>query len=703
MKSKIYSCKGGLLGDTLKRYWWFGFLSFLATLFTDPVFILSRLGSLRMRVERGNEYAAAELLEFVTNFFFGNGSYILADVVIALLLGAGAGLIFFGFLHRKKQVDFYLAQPVSRESLLNVRFLAGLLLYGAGLLLNLLISYFILLSAGASAGCFVGLLGRFFYLIICFGCLYALSILCACLTGNPFGHLQVGFLLSFGGSLLCACVVWLCEVFFKTFPGIDAKIPSSFSLPVHMVYSTSQSMPGLGRFLLYLAIFALLYYLASLALRKRPAEAVGGLLVFPALEPVFRALLCTLTAFGLSAMLHAVLSRTSFLVFGMALGLFLGHLCAQGQIKRSFGGMFSGWRPLLVTAAALCVLVSVFATDLFGYDRYLPAREEVSAVALRVNGDDTFNYIPGNTNGDEGVMDYATLSDPAVVDAALALARSGIDSASRPEDMEAYYGKVNTLGYTIRYTLTGGRQVTRRYLGVPVDSAAEGLLQAMRSPAYIEKHGLFHLEPADCNYITLNADAQESYNPSTATQRQQFVAALRQDVMEHGLAPDSAAFAYAELGYRVNQPQTDPDLPRQTTQYLQFPLRLCYSRTLSLIAEWGIEGTAVPEKVLEQAVWVEIVQNGAEEPAYVTEDPARIRAILTSDVITGYYGTPSLTEPYSVNVFTQRDLDTGLSLAEAEKYAMDAMDIYGVTRFGASYSYGIMLGGLTMDKIGFEP
>ncbi|MDD4075089.1 MAG: hypothetical protein PHC80_03255 [Eubacteriales bacterium] len=704
MKSKICWFNGRLFKNTLKRYWWFGFLVFLTSFFS--VSVSSAVLAANAAAQQAANPLVHTLDDLLAGYFMGK-QFIVTDPVLALIFGAAAGLVFFGYLHNKRQADFFHGQPVSRETHIFTRFAAGCALYAAAYFLNLLFAYVILLSYGAKAAVIGFVLLRLLLVLLVFACMYALSILCAMLTGNPFAHLQAGFVLSFGGTLLMYCLYWMAETFLQTYSPISLDGLSYGSLPVYLVWRLSSGEFNLLNAFCVVVILAGLLALCVIAYRKRPVEFTGGMFAFPKLQPIFRAALCLLTGTLLGSVFYSVLESVPFCIFGLILGAFLGHILCQGQFNRSFGGMFTAFIPFAATAAALVAVTACFIMDVTSFERYIPAQTDVRCVGITIEGDEPYLRRTFDENGNvisHSPLETVVFDDPEVVGAVLDMAQSGISAVEGRKKAE--YG-TSSKTYTIRYTLADGKQVQRIYEAIPDATVAKGITTLLCADAYTAQNDLLRLDVSRCGNMSLmTSGGNDSRSAKDSTEKAQLLEALQQDLVENGRPVDTLPLGSVACEFFGTMDEEDTE-SRDIYRYMEFSVYASYSHTLAVAESWGVKLEAMPEETLANAAYVCVRDgNQYDNILFETDDPEKIRAILQSGQVFGVYGGMTLTEPVTVEVLLKDD-EHGMSLEQMEKEGYGyrfsekmAMDAFRSTSFVGyvNNQYSVLLGGL--DKLG---
>ena len=109
---------------------------------------------------------------------FGLVTYILAFIIPTIL-----AFVLYGFVFKKKSVDFYLSKPINRKTIFLTNYLGGILLILGILLLNTLIMYIFSLTTNLIIP-FSMLLDYFIYFSITYLFIFSFTILAIFLSGN---------------------------------------------------------------------------------------------------------------------------------------------------------------------------------------------------------------------------------------------------------------------------------------------------------------------------------------------------------------------------------------------------------------------------------------------------------------------------------------------------------------------------------------
>ena len=190
------------------------------------------------------------------------------------------------------------------------------------------------------------------------------------------------------------------------------------------------------------AIVALLIY------RRRALECAGDFMAVAGIKPVF--LLVYTLCFGVVFALFGNIfgnSYVPFLIVGIAVGFFTGHMLLQRTVR-----IFK-WKTFVGFAVLAAVMIgSLFLTklDLFGISCWQPELSQVESV--RISTDSSFKYYSALTITDEKQIAEVLNIHKLVID------------EGEPDGTKA------TMTVNIRYTLKNGKQITRIYY--PAQNAA---------------------------------------------------------------------------------------------------------------------------------------------------------------------------------------------------------------------------------------
>lgn len=546
MMSKRLFCKA--MAEDLRHRGWMAALAGLASFLLLPVAwmaIMSNIGK-----ETGVDVAAETALNFYSSYFLLLGTvYTMAGALITAVGG-------FRFVFHKRMLDVYHALPVRRSVWYGVCYVNGFLIWLLPFLLGLGVT--LVMSAGDLSA--RGVPGEtmsdltiiafrtLFLLLLVFLGTYHLTLTGVMLSGNVLNALTSAEFLGCGVFVICLLCAGLLSFYMSTASeytirqmlftgacfsplasGISLMMAWSENLADEVLRFTGMERQlwasGLGALLL--GVTAYLLYL------RRPSELAEQGVKNRAVRAVMQlAAGVTSALFGWLFFCNITSGSPAWCVFG---ALFFGVL-SFGVSGMIFGMEWKAfWAHKLQMAGAVAVSIGIgfaFKGDWFGYDHYLPDKEDVAQIVIESrNFANHFLYSADMLEGG-GLTDkdanYAFLER---------MARRGVSysyGSLRTEDV-ALWENLSTGGesMTVKVTLKSGRSYYRCYYVSAADKDVTWPL--LTSEAYMEKSYRIPLEEsAACPYLTFERSAQADRRENIPWEQARIIfQAYNRDVEEH--------------------------------------------------------------------------------------------------------------------------------------------------------------------------
>ncbi len=449
MKSKTSFFNRGIARNLLRRFWplwaaWFGVL-----LLALPVNLASQAEQIR-------EYALrASWEEAVAGMDLSAVQAGMAAVFLSAFAAVVAAMAMFHYLYQSRSCGMMNSLPVRRETMFCTAWLTGLAPLLLGDLLVVLLTALLYCTRGYLH---VRALLEFFALAALGNlAFYGFAVFCAMLTGNLLVLPAVYAVLNFAVAVAESCARELLSgfVFGMTNDGLTLRF---LSPPVLLMEKLSTSwlqpygyeLEGLGALAVYAAAGLALSGAALLLYKRRRMETATDVVAIPVLKPVFKYCLCFGTALVFADVTIQLFYRTR--TYGLAaallalalmfVGAFIGYFAAEMLIQKTLKVFRGKWRGFLIACAALALFVGAFEFDLTGYEKRVPAPENVATASLWANGE------------------YAETDDPAEIAALTELHRAVIaDKAA----CEARRDEEICTNIRIAYMRPDGRVLSREY------------------------------------------------------------------------------------------------------------------------------------------------------------------------------------------------------------------------------------------------
>lgn len=413
-------------------------------------------------------------------------------VILFAVILAMSGL---SYLHSRTKTDFYHALPIKRETIFAVVTMNSLLIFALPFLAACAAETAI---AGITGFLTVTFVKNVFASILCYFLVFMLSFLTAALAMIMTGNLIVG-LLGFGVFAGYAPVLvknifpCLAGVFFDTYVSatsekdiLDYLSPVSLSCWLTQADSGWSMRAHSGILAITLVEIIVLLILCQKLFKIRPSEAAGKAMAFPKTKSVIRILLVIPASLyaGIFFYSMTMMEHKIWLMIGVVIGALLFHGLIESIYQFDIHGFLSHRKQLGICLAVCFLVVGIFYTDTFGYDKYVPKAEKTKAVLVEPQ------FFSGRSESFWGeAQDGITGQEMEDV---LELLRKKAEGKENAEEVNQEY-------ISVTYTLTNGRKVKRTYLCTR-EEESKIMEQIFSSREY--KKNLYSLYTVDWSKIT---------------------------------------------------------------------------------------------------------------------------------------------------------------------------------------------------------
>lgn len=488
-KNKLFSMK--YFKHTFRSYWWLAVIAAIIYAIAGPLILwMAAANTRKYAILRADNDLKEEIVRLVQQWFGLNG--VMSYYIIAMFLAVVFALVTWSYLHSKKQINFYHAQPISRESLFLNNILVGIAINIGPMLAMYALSLLIGIGyGGLSSVPWQIALVHPVRIFLFFMLSYSLAVLAAQLTGTVLTQFGMSAVLHFGLMSFLLVAVLALQTFLDTFDGSAAFGRIWYLSPLSnciywftepgMSFDTAGNiyLPGLGvKWILWMvAITAVAFITAFIAYKKRASESAGTPLIFSFTKPIIEFLLmfCVATLAGIAFL---EVSGKFFFVVGVVLFAVLTHMFCQVVYSKDFKAMFANKKYLLGFVAALLLFFGAMYTDLFGYDSYVPRSDKVSAIQIDLRSIDNrstryaLNTSDGNIYTDANDIELLLAIADQVTESEHYYRNSNLYNNDYLNDIT--YQNTMTLRYT--YITSSGRKINREYNQVPIEEFKQDFL-----------------------------------------------------------------------------------------------------------------------------------------------------------------------------------------------------------------------------------
>lgn len=386
-----------LLKLEAKQNSWMFALSALVQFLAGPVYYLLAI-DISLANQRDSSYILGRLCGF-----FDNGYFIIQ--LFAMIIAISFCIFSYRYLFSKRMVDLYHSVPITRGKLFWVKYIHGFLVWFLPFLASTVIvlvisiirlSYYStllytvhIITAWASSVALLFISYFIFYHLFLVAAYYSGNVL------NLFANIAI-----IGGSIagIYALVLNFAECYLDTF----CQTPSQALLDLIMSLSPLITPFGMYYYLegtgfvefltnhatmLYcsLLLCLLLLMLAIYLCCKRPSELAERGTISKAYRFTARIVVTFLATLAISLFFSQIVSHSFRILWGV-FGAILGGILCFGTINSIYHttikSFFKNLPQMLGITAMGTLLILAFHLDWFGYDTYLPDKEDIAGMAI---------------------------------------------------------------------------------------------------------------------------------------------------------------------------------------------------------------------------------------------------------------------------------------------------------------------------------
>lgn len=439
----------------LHRYFYLG-VAMLAVFFL--VLPMQALVRLPQSLDRWNQSVLgsggtlADLAPEIRSFLSGSLLYSLLGLeglcILFAVTGFLSAMILFRHLFSRRKGMLVVSLPDTRTQDFGRRFVCFLLFSVLPIFLCYGLYLLVIVLNGLTDYLLLGkLLTRMAVLLLIHFYGFVVGVLSCVLTGYFWAALLAGAVLtvSFEGTFY----LWstIAGHYLDTIPDTFYRDWLARLSPAYVLYKNLYR-PGIVSLWPGLAAILLMGGLALYLYRLRPLEAAEHTLAFHPLEWIMELFLGIVGG----TVVGAVIWYTAGTELSLLLGLFLGTLLVSGLCYLVFHlrltGIFQRWYLPVCTSVVLLLAVVGLHYDVFGYDRWLPSRDDLTAITYRpLFSDDASAVTLTSSEALDAAYDWAVLLRD--------------EAAQEPNEMKQRFTR-NTANVCITYQL-GRRKVSRLY------------------------------------------------------------------------------------------------------------------------------------------------------------------------------------------------------------------------------------------------
>lgn len=585
-----------VMREDMRHRGWMIALSVLGSFLTLPVIWL--IGTNNMHTYYSHYTpdvgTASYYFAYIASFWRGVANYLGGLLVIGgAMVAALAG---FRFVFHKDQADTWHSLPVKRDVLFWACYVNGVVVWLLPLLISTVLT--VVLSGGMALGEWgwgaeqvyevVKLAaGNFVVWTAVFFLVYDLALLAMMFSGNVLNTMVSMLILGFGCVCLYGLGIGFCSFYFDTFFYLGFGnimvflYGSPFLSVITLLLERGEEIEGYSVWF-NLLVAAAMAVCAWFLYRKRPSELAEQGIKSRVISTALR----LVTAFGAGAggwLLFSVITYDLvWCIFGALLAAVLVHGVLDVVFQMDFRAFFAHRLQMAATVAVTLLVCFAFYEDWFGFDKYLPEKEQIAEIGVKI----------------ESLSNRMDFSRSDLYPAAAMVYQDAETAYAFLQKMTGTYddGWSRNESVEVRVTLKNGRTYYRRYFVgrgereavMPIVSSEEYMSYAycLNESVVMEREMTLHL-----------VRGKHSYGNKTYAEGEllDFIRAYNQDVMENAeavLLGEGRILTEVELSFR----RTDGYKATVVLTIYEF-----MEHTVEALKDLGYEQPVTPEKVEEIA------------------------------------------------------------------------------------------------------
>lgn len=573
---------------------WMIALSVLGSFLTLPVIWLICISNIHYHAGSYLIVGRLDDIYDVVVIFWENINYLVGAMSIGgALVAALAG---FRFVFHKDQVDTWHSLPVKRDTLFWACYVNGIIVWLLPLLIGMILT--VVLSGGVVLGKWGGsaelvceavrlAAGNFAVWTVVFLLVYDLVLLAMMFSGNVLNTMVSMLIMGFGSGCLYVLDMGLCEHYLDTFyyigsgNALGAMYASPFVSVVILLLERGKETEGYSVWL-NLLIAAVMAVCAWLLYRRRPSELAEQGIMSRGFSTALR-LVTTLGAGVAGWIFFAAMTNDDIVwcVFGALLAAVLVHGILDVVFRMDFRAFFAHKLQMAGIVTAVLLVCFAFYGDWFGYDAYLPKKEQIAEIGVAVES------LSNRQNA--WMEQYSAMAmryqDPETAYAFLQKMTGAYDGRwPRTESVE------------VRVTLKNGRTYYRRYrIGV---GERELLMPIVSSEEHLKYAYCLNESVAENLEVILQPVRGRQYFAEKKYAKGELLAFLRaynQDVLEE---PETVLLGEGRILAEITLSSLHTDGDRST---VNLSIYESMERTIEALKALGYEELVTPLKTAEIA------------------------------------------------------------------------------------------------------
>lgn len=389
MRSRIFSFDM-VRASSKKQLWIPGFLAL-------GFFLVFPVAQLMMLDKWGTMNYTDHQLRILYENLWRDG-FLISGFVMGTFAALINGIHGFIYLHSSQKVDFYHSLPVKRSEMFWHRTWVGLLYTGIPYGIMVFLSGCIGWIRGFFSAKILGLAVKMTAMhLLLYLLIYFTVVLAMALTGKSLSGLLLMAVLFFYAPVLGGLISQYRSLFYSTdytmgtygLTKVLLTRVSPLALGIELI--AEHGNEGWLRLLSYVLLAVLILGGTAFCIyRRRPSESAGTPIISAALAKLIKIMVTVPCGLGFGIIFYSLSAASASKVFWWGFGMILGTVLTHGSFEILYQGEFRKFFSKKLELAAAGILVLFFAAwyqlGLGGFDTYIPERDQLKAINVRLDG-----------------------------------------------------------------------------------------------------------------------------------------------------------------------------------------------------------------------------------------------------------------------------------------------------------------------------
>lgn len=416
--------------------------------------------------------------------------------IIAVAGALIVGIFGFQYVFSKKMMDQYHSIPITRKNLFLVHYINGFLIWFVPMVSSAIatgiLSIFFLQDAVLWASAVWTLTQTVLNLLVAFLLVYHLALVAVMISGNILNTLVNGAILAFAVIAVTGMYELFAGQYFSTHYSVYTLVlektiwASPVAAAIYQLIMGAAKEYNVFAVIMNIIVIVAMWVASFIAYLKRPSELAEQGMKIKALQIIFKTVGTVLAGMFGWGIFELTGRGVGWEIFGAVLVGVLFYGILDVIFHMDFKAFFKHKIQLGITLVLVILIGLSFHSDWFGYDTYIPKKEDIAELGMVVNGYEMLenNYIHDGERSEKSRLDSMEFEDKDLIYAFL----EKVIAEEAPIDYASGYDLGRNTWVNVRVEKENGSTYYRTYRIDITDK--EVIMPILTSEEYLETNVL---------------------------------------------------------------------------------------------------------------------------------------------------------------------------------------------------------------------